>query len=112
MYVTFFSLNFILLYPAQKVEIVLLVGKKVKILIKYLDFSNVFLKEKALSLPEAIELNQYAIKLQKDYQSSYKLTYSLGLVELKILKTYIKTNLINGFIWSLKLPVSAFILFV
>ena len=34
------------------------------------------------------------------------------MVKLKTLKTYIKTNLANDFIWSTKSPASAFILFV
>ena len=45
--------------------------------------------------------------------SSYLLDfiYSLGLVELKILKTYIKINLINSFIRPSKSPAKASILF-
>ena len=90
----------------------MLVAKEVKIPTEYLDFSDVFLKEKALILPEATEMNQHAIKLQKDQQLPYRPIYSLGPVELKTLKTYIETNLANGFIWPLKLPAGAFIFFV
>ena len=42
----------------------------------------------------------------------YRLIYSLRLVEFKILKTYIKTNLANGFIKASKLPADTPILFV
>ena len=112
MYVTSFNLNSLLIYLARKAWIALLVGKKVKILIKYLDFLNVFLKEKALILSKAINLNQYAIELQKNQQLLYKSIYSLKLIELEMLKTYIKTNLTNGFIWHLKSPLSAFIFFI
>ena len=77
-----------------------------------MDFSDIFLEEKALVLPKTTDLNQHAIKLQQSQQSVYKLIYSLGPVELKTLKTYNKTNLNNGFICSSKLPASAFILFI
>ena len=70
------------------------------------------MEKKALVLPEATNLNQHAIKLQKGQQSFYRLIYSLGLVEFEILKIYIKTNLTNSFIWRSKLPTSTFIFFV
>ena len=100
------------IYPAREVQIALLVAEEVKIPTKYSDFSNVFLKEKALILLKVTELNQHAIKLQEGQQSSYGLIYNLGPIELKMLKTYIKTNLANGFIWPSKLPADALILFV
>lgn len=49
----------------KKSQITSLFIKKVKILAKYLGFSNVFIKEKDLMLLKIINLNQYAIKLQK-----------------------------------------------
>ena len=100
------------IHPAKKAQIALLVAKKVKISTKYLDFSDVFLEEKALILLEATKLNQHIIKLQEDQQLSYRLIYSLGPVELKTLKTYIKTNLANDFIWPSKSPAGTPILFV
>ena len=57
------------------------------------------------------KLNQQIIKLQKNQQSAYKLIYSLCLIELKIAKTYIKTNLVNGFIQPSKSPANALIFF-
>ena len=110
MYVTFLST--IAIHPAEKAQIALLVAKEVKILTKYSDFSDVFLEEKALILPEVTELNQYTIKLQKGQQPLYGSIHSLGPVELKTLKTYIKTNLANGFIRPLKSPAGASIPFV
>ena len=56
-------------------------------------------------------MNEYAIKLEENKQPSFKPIYSLGLVELKTLKTYIETNLINGFICFFKSPAEASILF-
>ena len=49
-------------------------------------------------LLEYIKINNYAIKLKKSKQLLFRLIYSLELVELKILKIYIKINLANGFI--------------
>ena len=56
-------------------------------------------------------MNNYAIKLEKDKQPFFSPIYSLGLIKLKTLKTYIKTNLINGFICPSKSPIKAIILF-
>ena len=79
---------------------------------KYLDFADVFSKESAEVLPKRIGINKHAIELEDGKQSPYKPIYSLGPVELETLKTYIKTNLANGFIWPLKSPAGAPILFV
>ena len=76
----------------------LLLSNKVTILGKYSDFANVFLEKLANVLSEQIGVNKHAIKLEDGKQLSYGLIYSLGLVVLKIFKTYIKTNLVNGFI--------------
>ena len=56
-------------------------------------------------------MNNYVIELEKNKQLSFRLIYSLGLVELKILKMYIETNLANNFIQLFKSPVGAFIFF-
>ena len=45
-------------------------------------------------------MNKHAIKLEKNKQSLFRSIYSLGSVELEMLKTYIKTNLAKGFISS------------
>ena len=50
--------------------------------------------------------------LKKGNQLSYGPIYSWRPVELKTYKTYIETNLAKNFIRTLKLPVSALILFV
>ena len=63
MYITSLSLNLILIYLAQKAEIVLLLTKKVKILIKYSNFLDIFSKEKVLILLKITGLNLYTIKL-------------------------------------------------
>lgn len=45
-------------------------------------------------------------------QLFYKLIYILKLVELKIFKIYIGTNLANGFIWLFKSLIEASILYI
>ena len=92
-------------------QIASLLTKKFKILDEYSDFANVFWEEKALVLPERIDLNKHAIKLEDGKQPPYGSIYSLGLVELEILKTYIGTHLKSGFIWPFKSPANTFILF-
>ena len=85
--------------PNRVAQIAFLLTKKVKIPDKYSDFANVFLEEKALVLPECIELNEYAIDLEDNKQPPYGSIYSLGPVKLETLKTYIETHLKTGFIW-------------
>ena len=51
-----------------------------------------------MELSENTGMNKYAIKLEEGKQPLFGPIYSLGLVELEILKIYIKTNLANGFI--------------
>ena len=106
------SLSTMPIYPARKAQIASLVAEKVKFPTEYSDLSNVFLEEKASILPEVTELNQHAIELQEGQQPPYGPIYSLGPVELETLKTYIETNLANGFIRPSKSPTGAPILFV
>lgn len=54
---------------------------------------------------------KHTIKLEKGKQSLYGPIYSLELVKLEILKTYIKTYLRTGFIWPSKSFTSTLILF-
>ena len=90
----------------------LLLAKKFTILAEYPDFANVFSENSANVLPEQTKVNEHAIKLEEGKQLSYERIHSLGPVKLKAFKTYIKTNLANGFIKALKLPADASILFV
>ena len=78
---------------------------------EYSDYSDVFLAENAVELPENIGMNEHAIKLEEGKQPSFGSIYSLDLVELETLKTYIKTNLANSFIRLSKSPAGAPILF-
>ena len=68
-----------------------------------------FLKKLAEVLPEQTNINEHAIELVDGKQLLYRSIYNIGLVKLQILKTYIKTNLANGFIWPSKTPTGTFI---
>ena len=81
------------------------------VLVEYSDYSNVFSAENAAKLLENIEINEHTIKLEKGKQPFFRPIYSLGQVKLKTLKTYIKTNLANGFIRLSKSPMGAPLLF-
>ena len=82
-----------------------------KVPTKYSDFADVFSEKKALVLPEQTDLNEHAIELEGGKQPPYGPIYSLGLVELETLKTYIETHLKTGFIWPFKFLAGASILF-
>ena len=56
-------------------------------------------------------MKEHAIKLEEGKQPPFGLIYSLGPIELETLKTYIETNLANGFICPSKFPAGAPILF-
>ena len=77
----------------------------IEALAEYFNYSNVFLAENVTKLLKNSKINEHAIELKKDKQLFFGLIYSLGPVELKMLKTYIKTNLANRFIRSSKSPV-------
>lgn len=88
------------IHLACKVQFTLLKVKKALITVstKYLDFINVFSKKLAIVLLKHIKINTYSIDLEENKQPLYRYIYSLGLVELKTLKTNIGTNLGNSFI--------------
>ena len=88
------------IHPSCRVQIAALVANEASTSIptKYSDFTDVFFLELASKLPDHTGINNHAIELVDKQQSSYGPIYSLGPVELKTLKTYIKTNLANGFI--------------
>ena len=79
--------------------------------VEYSDYNIIFLAKYVAKLPENIGMNEHAIKLKRDKQPPFGPIYSLGPVELETLKTYIETNLANGFIRPSKSPAGAPILF-
>ena len=95
--------------PSQKSPDNFVISQKVIILAKYLYIANVFSKELAKVLSQQIRVNEHAIKLEESKQPPYGLIYSLAPVEIKTFKTYIKTNLANGFITTFKSPADTLI---
>ena len=83
----------------------------IEVLAEYSDYSNIFLAKYVAELPENIGMNEHAIKLKEGKQPLFGFIYSLGPGELETLKTYIKTNLANGFIRPSRFPARASILF-
>ena len=83
----------------------------IKILAKYSNYSNVFSAKNIVEFLENTKINKYAIKLEEGKQLSFSSISSLRLIELETLKTYIKINLANNFIWSSKFLVKASIFF-
>ena len=65
---------------------------------EYFDYSNVFSVENVAELLENTRINKHAIELEKGKQLLFGPIYSLRLIELKTLKTYIKIHLVNSFI--------------
>ena len=100
------------IHPAREAQLALPLAEKVIVPLEYSDFADVFSEKSANVLPERTRANEHAIELEKGKQPSYGPIYSLGPVELETLKTYIKTNLANGFIWTSKSLAGAPILFV
>ena len=58
-----------------------------------------------------MKINDHAIKLVDNQQPSYSPIYSLGLMELEMLKAYIENNLASGFIRPFKSPAGTPIFF-
>ena len=100
------------IHPAREAQIALLLAKKVIISDEYSDFAVVFLEKLANLRLEQTKINKHAIKLEDGKEPPFGLIYNLRLVELETFKTYIKTNLANGFIWALKLLADVLILVV
>lgn len=76
-----------------------------------MDYINIFSSDLAIEPFENTNINKHAIKLVESKQPLYEPTYTLSFVELKILKTYIKTDLKIRFIQSWKFSTDAPILF-
>ena len=100
------------IHPAREAQLASLLTEEVTVPVEYSDFADVFSEKSANVLPERTGANEHAIELEEGKQPPYGPIYSLGPVELETLKTYIETNLANGFIRALKSPAGAPILFV
>ncbi len=105
--------SLILIYLTKKTQIIALQANKapIKILDKFSNYMNIFFLDLATKLFKNTSMNEYAIKLINKKQLLYKLIYILSLVELKILKAYIKTYTKTGFILTFKFFAGTPILF-
>ncbi len=99
--------------PSKKAQIAYLKTNEAptKVSSEYTDFAGVFLPKLAAKQPKHTRINNHAIELVDNQQPSYGPIYSLDLLELEILKTYIENNLANNFIRSSKFPTAVSILF-
>lgn len=80
-------------------------------MLKYSDYSNVFLFDFIIKLSENTGINEHAIELVENKQPPYGPIYNLRPVELETLKAYIEIYLKIGFIQSFKSLASTFIFF-
>ena len=101
------------MHPSRAIQIAALKQDKavIKVIPKYENYADIFSFDLSIKLPENSGINKYAIEVQNGKQPSYGPIYSLRLVKLEALKTYIKTYLKTGFIWSSKFLAGAPILF-
>ena len=81
-----------------------------ELLKEFKDYVDVFLKKKAAILSEFIKI-MYIILIKSDKDVLYGLIYSLFANELRILRNYIKNNLIKEWIRKFKLFAKTFIFF-
>ena len=70
----------------------------IKVLNKYADFADIFSQKLTIEFPKHMYINDHAIELVDDWQPPYSSIYSLGSVELEMLKACIENNLANAFI--------------
>ena len=100
------------IYVSCQAQVAALISEETGIPTEYSDFSNVLSSDSAAELPEYSGINDHPIDLLDDKQLLYGPIYSLGPVELETLKTYIKANLVRGFIRPFKSLAGTPILFV
>ena len=100
-------------YLSHKSQITSLIIKKalIKVLAKYINFTNMFSLDLFFKLLEHSRINNNIIKLVDSQQPLYGPIYNLKSVDLEILKVYIETNLAKKFIKLSKSPVNALIFF-
>ena len=102
----------ILIHLFCQAQVALLTSEETRIPTKYSDFFNVFSLDSTVKLLEYTGINDHSINLLNNKQPSYNPIYNLSSVELKILKTYIETNLASSFIRPFKFLAGTPILFV
>ena len=88
------------MHSLKKAQIACLKADKIPIKVssKYPNFADIFSLKLATKLSKHTKINDYANELVDNWQPLYNFIYRLGPMELEILKTYIKNNLVNSFI--------------
>lgn len=89
-----------LIYLFCKTQIVFLINTV--IFAKYFNFLNIFFSNFAIILLEYVKINDHPINLLDHKELFHSPIFSLKLLELEILKTYIEANLVSNFIKSSK----------
>lgn len=80
----------IYLFQVAQVAILQYNKTSTKILVKYAKYANFFFCNLVIKFPKNTSINKYAIKLVKSKHLFYEFIYIFSLVELEVLKTYIK----------------------
>lgn len=78
---------------------------------EYFDYTRIFFFDLSIELIKNTEINEYTIKLIDNKLPFYEPIYNLSIIELEILKIYIKTHLNTKFIRLSKSFIDASILF-
>ena len=99
------------IYPFRRHQIAGLIVKErpIKVPNKYVNFVNIFSFDLAFEFFKHTGINNHIIELVDGQQPPYGLIYSLRLIELVTVKTYIETNLANEFIRLYKSLAGTFI---
>ena len=102
-----------IMHSSQAAQIIALKQDKAptKVLPKYESYANIFSFDLIIMFLENTGINEHNIKLHEGKQPPYRQIYSLELIKLETLKTYIETHLKIGFIQPFKSPAGAPILF-
>ena len=100
------------MYTFYQAQVATLTSEKTRTPAEYSDFSDVFSSDSTVELLKHTRINDHPINLLDNKQPPYGPIYSLGLVELETLKTYIEANLASSFIRPSKSPAGTPILFV
>lgn len=90
----------VLIYLSQAAEIATPMQDKAptKILVKYIEYVDVFSFDLVLELSKNTGINEHVIELVEGKQPLYGFIYAYSRVEQVSMKTYIKTQLKIGFI--------------
>ena len=80
----------ITMHLVRKVQLALLLAKKVTVPTRYLDFADVFSEKSANVFPEQTKANEHVIKVEKGKQLSYRPIYSLGRLSLRFSRSTLR----------------------